>query len=153
MARPLLPDHLWELARLFLPPHPPHPKGGRPFLDDRRALTGIIFILKTGIPWEYLPKEMGCGSGMTCWRRLRAWCRAGVWPRIHQFLLDHLRFLKKIDFTRFLIDSSHLRAMARRSAQTRQQNPPAHRRCWRADHDPSDSGQPERCDRNDSLDR
>jgi transposase len=111
MARPLLPDHLWELARLFLPPHPPHPKGGRPFLDDRRALTGIIFILKTGIPWEYLPKEMGCGSGMTCWRRLRAWCRAGVWPRIHQFLLDHLRFLKKIDFTRFLIDSSHLRAM------------------------------------------
>ena len=111
MARPLLPDHLWELVRLFLPEHPPHPKGGRPFLDDRRALTGIIFILKTGLPWEYLPREMGCGSGMTCWRRLRNWCRAGVWPAIHQFLLEHLRFLKRIDFTRFLIDSSHLRSM------------------------------------------
>jgi transposase len=71
MARPLLPDELWEMIEPSLPPHRPHPKGGRPFLDDRRVLTGIVFVLKTGIPWEYLPQEMGCGSGMTCWRRLR----------------------------------------------------------------------------------
>ena len=71
MAKPLLPDHLWELIRPILPPHPPHPKGRRPFLNDRHVLRGIIFVLKTGIPWEDLPQEMGCGSGMTCWRRLR----------------------------------------------------------------------------------
>jgi transposase len=111
MARPLLPDHLWETIRPYLPPHPPRPKGGRPPIEDRKALTGILFILRTGIPWEYLPHEMGCGCGMTCWRRLRWWCRMGVWPYIHQCFLDDLRFLKKIDFSRFLIDSSHLRAL------------------------------------------
>lgn len=111
MARPLLPDHLWELIQPSLPPHTPHPKGGRPFLDDRRTLTGIIFVLKTGIPWEDLPQEMGCGSGMTCWRRLRDWFLAGVWDHIHLFLLQYLRFAKRLDFSRFLIDSSHVRAV------------------------------------------
>ena len=78
MAKPLLPDELWKRIEPLLPPHPPRPKGGRPPLDDRKALTGILFVLKTGIQWEYLPKEMGCGSGMTCWRRLRDWTQAGV---------------------------------------------------------------------------
>src|SRR5215472_14454173 len=73
MAKPLLPDELWELIRPLIPPHPPQPKGGRPWLDDRKALTGIIFVLKTGLPWEDLPQEMGCGCGMTCWNRLRDW--------------------------------------------------------------------------------
>ncbi len=71
MAKPLLPDEFWELIEPLIPPHPPRPKGGRPPVPHRAALTGILFILKTGTPWEYLPKEMGCGSGMTCWRRLR----------------------------------------------------------------------------------
>jgi transposase len=46
---------------------------GRKPLADRQVMTGILFVLKTGIPWERLPQEMGCGSGMTCWRRLRDW--------------------------------------------------------------------------------
>ena len=71
MAKPLLPDELWVLIQPLIPPHPPQPEGGRPFLDDRKVLTGIIFILKTGLPWEDLPQEMGCGCGMTCWNRLR----------------------------------------------------------------------------------
>jgi transposase len=111
MAKPLLPDDLWELIEPLIPLHPARPKGGRPPLEDRQALTGIIFVLKTGIPWEYLPQEMGCGCGMTCWRRLRAWFRAGVWEQIHQHLLSRLRFLKKIDFARFLIDTCHVRAV------------------------------------------
>ena len=111
MATPLLPDHLWDTLELLLPAHPPHPKGGRPFLDDRQVLTGILFVLKTGIPWEYLPQEMGCGSGMTCWRRLRDWFRAGVWEALQLRLLEHLRFSKQLDFSRFLIDSSHVRAV------------------------------------------
>jgi len=111
MAKPLLPDELWELIRPHLPPHPPRPKGGRPPLDDRRVLTGIIFVLKTGIPWEYLPREMNCGCGMTCWRRLRDWWRGGVWGKIHTSLLSRLRAGKQIDFSRFLIDTSHVRAV------------------------------------------
>ena len=71
MAKELLPDALWARIAPLLPPEPPKPKGGRPRVSDRAALTGILFVLKTGIPWEYLPAEMGCGSGMTCWRRLK----------------------------------------------------------------------------------
>jgi transposase len=111
MAKPLLPDKLWEEIEPLLPRSPPRPKGGRPRLPARKALTGIIFILKTGIPWEYLPQEMGCGCGMTCWRRLRAWYLAGVWDDIHHILLNHLRRAKRIDFSRFLVDAIHVRAV------------------------------------------
>ena len=79
MAKPLVSDGLWAVVEALLPRRRAQPKGGRPFVPDRAALTGIVFVLKTGIPWEYLPQEMGCGSGMTCWRRLRDWQRAGVW--------------------------------------------------------------------------
>ena len=71
MAKPLLPEKPWDLIQPLIPPHPPGPKGGRPPLDDRKVLTGIIFILKTGLPWEDLPQEMGCACGMTGWNRLR----------------------------------------------------------------------------------
>ena len=111
MAKPLLPDKLWELIQPLIPPHPPRPKGGRPPLDDRKVLTGIIFVLKTGIPWEDLPQEMGCGCGMTCWNRLRDWQAAGIWDKIHQVLLAHLRHADKIDFHRFVVDSTHIRAV------------------------------------------
>jgi len=109
--KPLLPDDLWELIEPQLPAPKPHPKGGRPPLDNRQVLTGIIFILRTGLPWEYLPQEMGCGCGMTCWRRLKAWFVAGIWQKIHTLLLSRLRFLKKLDFRRFLIDTCHVRAV------------------------------------------
>ena len=79
MSKPLLPDELWAVVEPLLPPEPPKPKGGRPRVPDRAALTGILFVLRSGTPWELLPQEMGCGSGMTCWRRLRDWQRAGVW--------------------------------------------------------------------------
>jgi transposase len=111
MAKPLLPDELWEIIEPRLPKRPPRPKGGRPPLDDRKALTGILFILRTGIPWEYLPQEMGCGCGMTCWRRLRDWYRAGVWDNIHHFFLNCLRQAKRLDFSRFLVDGMHVRAV------------------------------------------
>jgi transposase len=88
MAKELVTDELWETIEPLLPPEPPKPQGGRPRIDDRAALTGIVFVLKSGIPWEMLPKEMGCGSGMTCWRRLKEWHEAGVWERLHRVLLD-----------------------------------------------------------------
>jgi transposase len=107
MAKPLVSDELWAVVEPLLPPRATHPKGGHPFtVPDRAALTGIIFVLKTGIPWEYLPQEMGCGSGMTCWRRLRDWQAAGVWQRLHEVLLDRLGQAAKIDWTRASADSA-----------------------------------------------
>jgi transposase len=66
MAKQLVSDELWEIVGPLLPPEPPKPKGGSSRVDDRAVLTGIIFVLKSGIPWEMLPQEMGCGSGVTC---------------------------------------------------------------------------------------
>src|SRR5262245_60507886 len=128
MAKPLLPDELWELIRPLIPPHPPQPKGGRPFLDDRKVLTGIIFVLKTGLPWEDLPQEIGCGCGMTCWNRPRDWQAAGAWDRIHQVLLAHLRGADTIDFSRLIVNTDHVRARgggAQTTARRARRPPPA----------------------------
>jgi transposase len=111
MAKPLLTDELWEFIEPLLPKQPPRPKGGRPSVDNRKVLTGILFVLKTGIPWEYLPPEMGCGSGMTCWRRLQTWKEKGVWDKIHQVLLNQLRQADQIDFSRAIVDSASVRAV------------------------------------------
>jgi transposase len=110
MAKPLLPDELWELIEPLLPKWTPSPKGGQPRLPDRNALTGILFVLKTGIPWEDLPAEMNCGCGMTCWRRLRDWQEDGTWLRIHEVLLEKLRGADRIAWERALVDSSFVRA-------------------------------------------
>ncbi len=111
MAKPLLPDELWERIEPLLPKERPKPKGGRPRVADRAALTGILFVLKTGTPWEYLPQEMGCGCGMTCWRRLRDWHAAGVWKKIWQALLDELGEADLIDWSTSAIDSCSVRAV------------------------------------------
>ncbi len=120
MKQPLVPDELWAIVEPQLPLEPPRPKGGRPRVPDRAALTGIIFVLKSGIPWEMLPQEMGCGSGVTCWRRLRDWQAAGVWDRLHQTLLDRLGDAGRIDWERASLDSASVPAKrgATRSAPT-----------------------------------
>jgi transposase len=110
MAKPLLPDELWEVIEPLLPKWTPSPKGGQPPVTDRKALTGILFVLKTGIPWEDLPCEMNCGGGMTCWRRLRDWQKDGSWDKIQKVVLDKLRGADKIAWSRALIDSSFVRA-------------------------------------------
>lgn len=79
---------LWAAIAPLLPPARPKPKSGRPPIADRAALTGILFVLKTGLSWEYLPAEMGCGSGMSCWRRLRDWQEAGMWAVLHRVVLE-----------------------------------------------------------------
>ena len=109
MAKPILPDELWEIIEPLVPPLP-SPKGGRPPVGNREALTGILFVLKAGMGWEDPPCEMGCGSGMTCWRRLRDRQADGTWDKIHKTLLDRLRGADKIDWSRALIDSSSVRA-------------------------------------------
>jgi transposase len=122
MAKELVTDELWEVIEPLLPEEPPKPKGGRPRIDDRAALTAIIFVLKSGIPWEMLPKEMGCGSGMSCWRRLKEWQEAGVWERLHQKLLDRLGEADQIEWERASLDAASVAAPrgAKRPARTRQ---------------------------------
>src|SRR5438105_15494102 len=111
MAKPLVSNELWAVvAPLLPPPSCDKLKPGRPRMPDRAALTGILFVLKTGIPWEYVPQEMGCGSGMTCWRRLRDWQQAGVWHRLHTTLLNRLREADRIDWSRASIDSASVPA-------------------------------------------
>jgi transposase len=121
MAKVLVTDELWKVVEPLLPEEPPKPKGGRPRVPDRAALAGIIFVLKSGIPWEMLPQEMGCGSGMTCWRRLEEWHEAGVWERLHQALLDRLGRADEIDWERASLDSAAVAAPggAKRLARTR----------------------------------
>jgi len=106
MAKPLVPDELWQRIAPLLTPHPPSPKGGHPRIPDRAALTGILFVLKTSIPWEDLPRELGAGCGMTCWRRLLEWTQAGVWPFVLAHLHQELGEAGRINWERACLDSS-----------------------------------------------
>ena len=119
--RPLVSDELWAVVEPLLPRRRPHRKGGRPWVDDRAVLTGILFVLRSGIPWRMLPPEMGCGSGVTCWRRLRDWQRRGVWKRLHRAMLERLAHADEIDWSRAAVDSRSVPAKrgARPSAGTR----------------------------------
>ena len=119
MAKEVLPDASWARIAPPLPPEPPTPTGGRPRVSDRAAPTGILVVLKTGIPWEYLPAEMGCGSGMTCLRRPRDRYQAGVWRRLHQVLLEELAQADRIDWDRAALDSAAVPAQgAKKRART-----------------------------------
>ena len=113
MAGELVSDGLWDVVEPLLPPPRPrrfkHP--GRKPMDRRKVFAGILFVLRSGIPWEMLPQEMGCGSGMTCWRYLRAWQEAGVWEKVHRAMLVKLREADKIDWSRAVVDSASVRAV------------------------------------------
>ena len=113
MAKSLVSDELWAVVQPLLPA--PKPRRfrypGRKRVDDRKALTGILLVLKSGIPWEMLPQEMDCGSGMTCWRRLQEWQAAGVWPRLHETLLSRLQGAPGLDWSRAYVDSGSVRAV------------------------------------------
>ena len=110
MAFELLPESLWERVEPLLPPEKPAGTPGRPPISNRAALTGILFVLHTGCPWEMVPAELGCGSGVTCWRRFRDWTEGGVWPQLHQILLDALGHRGGIDQRLAVIDSASVRA-------------------------------------------
>ncbi len=127
MAKPLVDDDLWELIEPLLPPPRPRRKRypGRKPVDSRKSLSGILFVLKSGGPWEMLPQEMGCGSGMTCWRRLREWQEAGVWQKLHELLLAKLREADQIDWSRAIVDSASIRAVGGGGKNRAQSDRPA----------------------------
>jgi transposase len=121
-ADTLVPQQLWQTIQPLLPT-PPRRYGGRPRIDDRAALAGIVYQLRTGVPWRLLPvRELGCGSPVTCWRRLRDWQRAGVWQQLHHLLLEQLSRNSRLDWSRASLDSISVRAKrgAARLGRTRQ---------------------------------
>jgi transposase len=77
MEAALLTDKLWDLLEPFIPIPKAKTKGGRPRLVYRECLAGIVVVLRSGVPWEMLPQELGCGSGISCWRRLHDWQKRG----------------------------------------------------------------------------
>jgi len=110
MSKILVTDDLWALVEPLIPKRQPSPKGGQPPVSDRVCLRGILFVLKSGIPWEDFPQEMGC-CGMTLWNRLKTWKQAGVWQRMHQTILDKMRRDDQIDIARVVVDSTSIRAV------------------------------------------
>jgi transposase len=108
----IVSDGLWERIEPLLPKVERRFRNpGRKRLPDRKVLCGILFVLYTSIQWEFLPQELGFGSGMTCWRRLAEWHEAGVWQRLHEILLAELHGADKLDWSKAVIDGSHLRAL------------------------------------------
>jgi transposase len=110
MAEPLVPNELWNELKDLLPKHPPDPHGGAPRKPDRSCLEGVVYVLKTGIQWQSLPKSQRWPSGSTCWRRLAEWTAAGVWPQLHRRLLNQLGRLDALDLERVVADSASVRA-------------------------------------------
>ena len=113
MPKTVIDDELWSRIEPLLPKRRPRNRqyAGRTPIPDRAVLTGILFVLRSGLPWNMLPREMGCGSGTTCWRRLVRWQRAGVWKRRHAALRTELRRRGQLDLARTVVDSSSLRAL------------------------------------------
>jgi transposase len=104
-------EALWKAIAPLLPERKPSPKGGRPPVSDRACLEGIIFVLKTGMPWQMLPTRLGYGSGSTCWRRFHAWTQLGVWSELHRRLLRVLGRRGGLNLERAVIDSASVRAL------------------------------------------
>jgi transposase len=113
MQAPIIDDELWTLIEPLLPQSRRRKREGRgrPRISDRAALNGILFVLRTGMRWNHLPTQLGFGSGATCWRRLNAWQKAGVWYKLHGLLLDKLRESGQLDLSYAAVDSSSVRAV------------------------------------------
>ena len=111
MADRFVSEGLWDAVRRFLPEEEAKPKGGRPKVPDRDCLEGIVFVLRTGAAWNAIPRKLGVGSGVTCWRRFRDWSEAGVWPTVWGKVLHDLGKRGAIDYSVAVVDSASQRAV------------------------------------------
>lgn len=126
MAAELLPEELWEEIEPLLPP-PSRAETGRPPVDNKKALRGIIFVLRFGVPWQAVPTDAFGVSGSSCWRRFSAWTAAGIWPELHRRLLNRLGQLDGIDLQHVVVDSQSVRAVKGGSTPDRTRRTAANR--------------------------
>src|SRR5204863_6131028 len=115
MARsgPLLTEAQWKKIAPLLPRPPKQRKGGRPWIDNRRVLEGILWILRSGARWQDLPEKYPHPS--TCWRRLRDWDEQGVWLNIWRAFLSELNERRQLEWSESFLDGSF--APAKKGAQ------------------------------------
>lgn len=110
LARRLVPDELWELAAPLIPRYTPRRQGGgTASLDDRLVFTAIVYVLTSGCSWRQLPGEFGV-TRSSAHRRFTAWTNAGLWPRLHQAVLDELGARGQVDWTSVIVDAASVRA-------------------------------------------
>lgn len=126
MAAELLPDELWEEIAPLLPP-PSRAQTGRPPVDNKKALRGIIFVLRFGVPWQAVPTDAFGVSGSSCWRRFRDWTAAGIWPELHRRLLNRLGKFDGVDLQHVVVDSQSVRAVIGGSTPARTRRTAANR--------------------------
>jgi transposase len=97
-------DRMWARVAPLVPPQAAHPKGGRPFADDKACFAGIVYQLRNNVRWNDLPRCFP--SGVTCWRRHRDWTRAGVWGRVWKLVLAELAEAGLLDVTELFLDAT-----------------------------------------------
>lgn len=107
MSRHDLTDVEWNAIRHFLPSQSAR-KRGRPWIDHRIVINGILWILHTGSPWRDLPDEFGCWQ--TVYNRFRRWVNEDLWDRIYAKLLKRVDELGEIDRSLWCADGSVIRA-------------------------------------------
>ncbi len=103
-AGPLLTEAQWKKIAPLLPKPRKHRKGGRPWIENRRVLEGILWILRSGARWQDMPEKYPHPS--TCWRRLRDWDEQGVWLNIWRAFLSELNERQQLKWSESFLDGS-----------------------------------------------
>jgi putative transposase len=105
-----IPDELWDRIKVWIPKrkHVRSPKGGRPPIDDRVAMRGILYRLRTGCQWDAIPAEFGSRS--TCYRRFVEWTKAGVFRMMHVEALLYYDDKVGIEWAWASLDSASVKA-------------------------------------------
>ena len=110
----MVSDEFWEKVEPSIPPAPSHKKGGRTRMDDRDAFAAMIYVLRTGIQWNALPREMGASS--TVHDRYQEWERAGFFEELWQVGLAEYDDLEGIEWEWQALDGAMTKAPLGRGA-------------------------------------
>jgi transposase len=121
-TRRVVSDALWDRVQAGLPARPPQPRGGRPWVDDRECLEGILWVLRSGARWRDLPGDLPSPS--TCWRRLQEWAGEGVLDEVRAAVLEELDEAGRLDWDQLVADATFVRA---KKGATRSATPSAAR--------------------------
>lgn len=125
-----LSDEQWRVVEPLIPEEERGVRGrGRPWRDPRDVLEGILWILRTGAPWQDLPERYP--AYQTCHRRFQRWVRAGVFERILQALATDLEKRGGVDLSECFIDGAFAPAKKGAPASARPSGARA-RRSWRS---------------------